>query len=134
MITTTQTIQIKSLETCLDKEGSPISFGLADIYSYGNIDEIPFRAKGNSAIAIKEAGIGTAGCAQGYIDISVQPREEYKEKLFCLVIRNFRAEHLPQQQQAAIQTPDFAKELLDTPELAGDLPNEDNEQEGVPPF
>ncbi|MBW4512878.1 MAG: hypothetical protein KME64_41280 [Scytonematopsis contorta HA4267-MV1] len=128
MISTTQTLQIKSLETCFDAEGLQISFGLAEIYSYGNgepnIDEIPFRAKGQPALAINKAGIGAKGCAQGYIDVAVQPREEYKEKIYSLVIRNFKAEEGSVQQAIPVPTPDFAKELLNS-----NLPDEDEESE-----
>jgi len=50
---------------------------------------IPFRSKGASAVVINEQGSGIHGTAEGYLDLLVDNRGDYKEKIATFVIRNF---------------------------------------------
>lgn len=52
-------------------------------------DETAFRCKGAPAMAIKESGVGGTGVCQGYIDLKLVQKEEYKDKIPTLVIRKW---------------------------------------------
>jgi hypothetical protein len=122
MINTTTTITIKSINKTHDKEGSLITFGIAEFNTRSRAgvvaDEIPYRSKGAPAVIIDERGEGTYGTAEGYIDLMVDNKGDYKEKIATLVIRNFvssqqKSETVQTNNSNLPETPDFAKELLE---------------------
>ncbi|MBR8838793.1 MAG: hypothetical protein DSM106950_33525 [Stigonema ocellatum SAG 48.90 = DSM 106950] len=123
MINATSTVRIKSVNQTHDKEGSLIAFGIAEFYYRGRegvvADEIPYRSKGTPAVIINEKGVGVHGTAEGFIDQQVDIRENYKEKIATLVIRNFVSEEpISELVQTtsnphSSETPEFAKELLE---------------------
>ncbi len=139
MINTTSTVQIKSVNQTHDKEGSLIAFGIAEFYYRGRegvvADEIPFRSKGAPAVIINEKGVGVHGTVEGYIDQQVDIRENYKEKIATLVIRNFvLAEPISELVQTnsnanSPETPEFAKELLED-----NITSTDEDLDQSPPF
>ncbi len=140
MISTTTTVTIKSINKTYDQEGSLITFGIAEFNTRSRegivIDEIPYRSKGASAVVITERGEGVYGTASGYIDLVVDNKGEYKEKIATLVIRNFvSSQPVSETVPANInsinmpETPDFAKELLEENFSS----NDDNLSE-QPPF
>jgi hypothetical protein len=138
MIHTTATINIKSINITHDKEGSLIAFGIAEFNTRSRegvvADEIPFRSKGAPAVIIKERGEGIYGTAEGFIDLLVNDKGNYKEKLATLVIRNFVslepiAGETVQATTSKPETPDFAQEMLEE--------NINSDEEGYdeqPPF
>ncbi|WP_260446229.1 MULTISPECIES: hypothetical protein [unclassified Nostoc] len=75
MIHNTATINLKSVNTTHDKEGSLIAFGIAEFYYRSKegvvADEMPFRSKGAPAVVINEQGEGVHGTAEGYLDLLV---------------------------------------------------------------
>jgi hypothetical protein len=93
MIHNTATINLKSVNTPHDKEGSLIAFGIAELYYPSKegvvTDEISFRSKSAPAVVINEQREGVHGTAEGYLDLVVDNRGEYKEKIATFVIRNF---------------------------------------------
>jgi hypothetical protein len=139
MIHNTATINLKSVNTTHDKEGSLIAFGIAEFYYRSKegvvTDEIPFRSKGAPAVVINEQGEGVHGTAEGYLDLVIDNRGEYKEKIATFVIRNFiSAQPINEFTQVSKnshspETPDFAKELLEDNVTST---NEDLDEE--PPF
>ena len=139
MIHNTATINLKSVNTTHDKEGSLIAFGIAEFYYRSKegvvTDEIPFRSKGAPAVIINEQGEGVHGTAEGYLDLVVDNRGEYKEKIATFVIRNFiSAQPINELTQVSenphtLETPDFAKELLENNVTST---NENSDEE--PPF
>jgi hypothetical protein len=139
MIETNTTVVIKSVNETHDKEGSLITYGIAEFSYRGKdgvvIDEISYRAKGTPAVEIKGSGENPQGVATGYINLQVNEREGYKEKVATLVIRGFipTGKTLPQSAQfdsTKEKTPDFAQELLE------ENIKSDSEEElsDVPPF
>lgn len=139
MIHNTATINLKSVNTTHDKEGSLIAFGIAEFYYRSKegvvTDEILFRSKGAPAVVINEQGEGIHGTAEGYLDLVVDNRGEYKEKIATFVIRNFiSAQPINELTQVSKnshspETPEFAKELLEDNVTST---NEDLDEE--PPF
>ncbi|WP_336229657.1 hypothetical protein [Scytonema sp. PRP1] len=139
MINATSTVRIKSVNQTHDKEGSLIAFGIAEFYYRGRegvvADEIPYRSKGAPAVIINSKGVGIHGTAEGYIDQQVDIRENYKEKIATLVIRNFvSAEPISELVQRdsnahSPETPEFAKELLED-----NITSTDEEFDSKPPF
>jgi hypothetical protein len=139
MINATSTVRIKSVNQTHDPEGSLIAFGIAEFYYRGRegvvADEIPFRSKGAPAVIINEKGVGVQGILEGYIDQQVDVRENYKEKIATLVIRNFvSAEPISKLVQTnsnahSPETPEFAKELLED-----NMHSTDKDLDQSPPF
>lgn len=138
MINATATVTIKSVNQTHDKEGSLIAFGIAEFYYRGRegvvADEIPFRSKGAPAVIINEKGVGVYGTVEGYIDQQVDIRENYKEKIATLVIRNFVSAELISEVEInsnahSPETPDFAKELLED-----NITSADEDLDQSPPF
>ncbi|MEC4811820.1 MAG: hypothetical protein SAK29_00815 [Scytonema sp. PMC 1069.18] len=93
MINTTATIAIKTINHTHDREGNLIAFGIAEFYYRGKegtvADEVPYRSKGAPAVVINHQGEGVHGTAEGFIDLQVDNKGEYKEKIATFVIRNF---------------------------------------------
>ncbi|MCC5668533.1 hypothetical protein LC653_32970 [Nostoc sp. CHAB 5784] len=139
MIHNTATINLKSVNTTHDKEGSLIAFGIAEFYYRSKegivADEMPFRSKGAPAVVINEQGEGVHGTAEGYLDLIVDNRGEYKEKIATFVIRNFiSAQPINELTQVSKntqspETPDFAKELLED-----NVTSTDEDLDDEPPF
>ena len=122
MIETNATVVIKSVNESHDSLGSLITYGIAEFSYRGKdgavIDEISYRAKGIPAVDIKCSGGNSQGIATGYIDLQVNEREGYKEKVASLVIRGFIStgkiiQELVQFESTKEETPDFAQELLE---------------------
>ncbi len=139
MIETNTTVVIKSVNESHDKEGSLITYGIAEFSYRGKdgvaIDEISYRAKGTPAVDIKGNGENPQGIATGYIDLQVNEREGYKEKVATLVIRGFiptgkTLQNLAEFGSTKEETPDFARELLEE-NIEG---NSDKELSDSPPF
>ena len=138
MINATTTVTIKTVNATHDKEGSLIAFGIAEFHYRGRegvvTDEIPYRSKGAPAVIINEKGVGVHGTADGYIDQQVDIRENYKEKIATLVIRNFVSEPISELVQTnsnahSPETPEFAKELLED-----NITSTDEDLDQSPPF
>jgi hypothetical protein len=94
MISSTQTIQVISLNEAFDKQGVKITYGQCTFSHYSKDgvveDKVAFRAKGAAAVSIAEAGVGASGVAIGYIDLeTIDSGRGYKQKKPTLVIRTF---------------------------------------------
>ena len=84
---------------------------------------------------MNEQGEGVHGTAEGYLDLVVDNRGEYKEKIATFVIRNFiSAQPIDELTQVSKkshspETPDFAKELLED-----NVTSTDEDLDEEPPF
>ncbi len=108
MINTILGVTFKTVNEALDREGNPVVYGELTFSTYGDdSNTIPYRGRGKVAEVLKHNSVGLSGMAQGYIDIHLESRGNYQEKLPTMVIRNLVAAN------TEVQTPDFAKELLE---------------------
>ncbi|KAB8333833.1 hypothetical protein SD80_011250 [Scytonema tolypothrichoides VB-61278] len=123
MINATSTVRIKSVNQTHDQEGSLIAFGIAEFYYRSRegvvADKVPYRSLGVPAVVINEQGSGIYGTAEGYLDLQIDNRGEYKEKITTFVIKNFvTAQPINELTQTSSnspkpETPEFAKELVE---------------------